>query len=382
MKVLIVNSARKFTGEAAHALDLAEQLALQGHTPLLVLREKSPALQRAEQRKLPVAALLSFGTAGKRVKSTLADLLLLRALLKREQPDILHCHRGNDHGLGVAAARLLPHAYRPAVVRTRHRVMSVRNTAPNRWLFRKATHAVIAVSRKSAESFGAMTTLIKHKLQIIYSAVDTAGFTPERRSAKWRREHGVAEDEPLVGLIARLQRVKGQEPFLRAAALVLQQVPRARFMVAGTGRPHKKQKLEQLAAERGISDRLIILDWLEDVQTATASLDVGVLASLGSEGSSRVTYEYMASGVPVIATAVGCLPEVINEGATGLLVPPGDVDALAAAILKTLNSAELRNEMQAQARLRIQQFHNRERWVKETVEVYEKAIERRKGLRV
>jgi glycosyltransferase involved in cell wall biosynthesis len=252
--------------------------------------------------------------------------------------------------------------------------MPVRNTISNRWLFISATQGVIAVSKKAADSFGPMGSLIREKLSIIYSSVDTKGFNPLRRCVNWRKQHGVGEDEPLIGLIARLQRVKGQQQFLQAAAIILKEFPRARFLVAGIGQPHKRARLEQYADQLGIREHIIFQDWLPDVHTVTASLDVGVLASLGSEGSSRVTYEYMASGVAVVATSVGCIPEVIEHGHTGLVVPPGNPEAMAEAIIETLRSPEARKEMQIRALARIELNHNRAKWVNATVDCYTRAV--------
>ncbi len=371
MKILIINSGRKFTGEGAHSLDLAEQLHVHGHHVLLVLRSEGNVTERARDRGLPTAALLDFAK-GITPVSKLKDLTTLRKLITTEQPDIIHCHRGNDHGLAVAAIAGLRNP--PPVVRTRHRGLPVNNTISNRWLFLRATSGVLAVSENAAASFGNMRPLLQDKLSVVYSAVDTDNFHSGRRSEDWRAAHGVAEDEPLIGLIARLQRVKGQLFFLRAAAIVLQDFPKARFIVAGAGPSRKKQIMETLVAELGIADRVIFKDWLPDVHTAVASLDVGVLASLSSEASSRVTYEYMASGVPVVATTVGCIPEIIQHGKTGCLVPPGDAESMANEIMDMLRHPEIANNMQQQALARVHRFHNRSHWAPDIVKAYERAI--------
>lgn len=376
MKIITINSARKFTGEAAHSLDLTDQLLMQGHEVLLVARKGSNLLGRASERNIAVSAELDFEGG---LKYTLGDLRTLRKLIKAESPDIVHCHRGNDHGLAVAAAAGLRH--RPAIIRTRHRVMAVDNDVANRWLFMRGTDMTIAVSEKAAASFGKMRDLLGEKIRVVYSSVDTEKFGPARRSTEWRTKNGVAEDEPLIGLIARLQRVKGQEQFLRAAAKVLKEFPNARFLMAGVGQVHKRPKLEQMAKQLGVFDRLVFLNWLDDVPTAVASLDVGVLASLGSEGSSRVTYEYMASGTSVVATSVGCIPEIISDGETGYIVPPRDVDALAAAIVRQLRDPEARDKMTKRALERIHTHHTRSRWVREILEVYEEALRRREDRR-
>src|SRR5690606_34044640 len=113
------------------------------------------------------------------------------------------------------------------VVRTRHRAVPVNNTISNRWLYLKNTDAVIAVSAKAAESYGPMKPLIQDRMTTILSSVDLSRFRPEQRSNEWRRAHGIDDDHLLVGLIARIQRVKGQRPFLEAAARVAKDFPNA-----------------------------------------------------------------------------------------------------------------------------------------------------------
>jgi glycosyltransferase involved in cell wall biosynthesis len=105
---------------------------------------------------------------------------------------------------------------------------------------------------------------------------------------------------------------------------------------------------------------------------------VGVLASLGSEGSSRITYEYMASGTPIVASNVGCIPEVLTHEQTGLIVAPGDPQALAQAIVRIFNEPGLADRLRSNALERARTFHNRQRWLNEILEVYHIAINARR----
>lgn len=374
MKILILNNGRKFTGEGAHCLDLAEQLILQGHDAKLALHGDCIVHERATERGLPIAIDFYFSRG---LAARISDLRKLRKFIRETEPDVVHCHRGNDHGLAVAATFGMSADRRPAIIRTRHRVVPVVNTLPNRWLFTKRTDGVLAVSQKAADSFGEMTRLIRDKLDVIYSSVDREKFHPSNRWEEWRAGHGVKPEQPLVGLIARFQRVKGQEIFLRAAALVAREFPDAYFLLAGRGSAHKIDRAKELAAELGIGDRTVFEEWIPEVHRVTASLDVGVLASLGSEGSSRVTYEYMAAEVPVVATSVGCIPEVVDHGRTGLVVPPGDVEALADAIKEVLRSADMRRKFTGNARQQIDNQHTRERWIEAITTAYKKAIARK-----
>jgi len=369
VKIFILNSAPKYTGEAAHSVDLTEQLIAHGHQVLLILRSDNIVADHARRRGIPVAATLSYRFDP---HLSIRDIKTLRQLILREQPDIIHCHRGNDHGLAALVIATL--RKKPALVRTRHRVIPVNLGRLNRWLFLRATDGIISVSQCAAKSFGPMLRWIEPRHTIVYSSADTEYFNPDRRSVSWRQTNGITDDRIIIGLIARLQRVKGQVIFLKAAALVGVRHPQVRFLIAGGGVPRRHEKLKQVAAELGLADRVLFFEWLPEINEAMASLDVGVLASLGSEGSSRITYEYMASGLPIIATAVGCIPEVITDDKTGLVVEPNDPEALARAMEKLLNNPEKRKQLAINAHQRSQDFYNRKRWLEETIAAYQKAI--------
>lgn len=374
----MLNSARKLIGEAAHTLDLTDELIRKGHDVKLVLRDNCMLLDHALERDFPVALTLKNARGFHPVKS-LVDFWELRRLIMEFRPDVVHCHRGLEHGLAAAVLRTIPRRQRPAILRTRHRVVPVKNTRSNRWLYGKNADAIIAVSTRAGESFGLMLPLLQDRMHVILSSVDTRRFSPKQRSAAWRETHGVKEGEALIGLIARLQRVKGQRPFLQAAARVAEKFPHAKFLVAGPGPDAARDKLRAFISELGLDDKVIFLSWVDDIHAATASLDVGVLASLGSEASSRIVYEYMASGVPVVATSVGCIPEVVGQPDVGFVVPPGDPDAMAEAICRLLSSEELREDYRRRGRARVEQRHTRERWIQDMINAYESAIQRKTG---
>lgn len=374
VNIAILNSARKFIGEAAHCLALAEQLRARGHEAVLIVRRGFELEERAASRGLPLLPL-TFNSAFHPLADG-RDLLALRRFLARNRPDVLHCHRGKDHWLAVAASAGtgLP------LVRTRHVVVPMAGHVFNRWLLARRTDSAIAVSEAAARSLGALRPLLGDRLRVILSAVDTERFSPRLRSEALRAQLGAgAPGTLLVGLVARIQRIKGQDIFLQAASEVARTRPGVRFLIAGRGAEERFARLRTRAEELGLGGRVEFRGWLDNVEEAIASLDVGVVASLGSEGSSRITYECMASGVPVAASAVGGIPEILSDGVTGLLVPPGDVSALAGAIGRLCDEADLRARLSQAALERIHEHHTYDRWIADTVAVYEAARRRRGG---
>ncbi|MBX7245112.1 MAG: glycosyltransferase family 4 protein [Candidatus Sumerlaeaceae bacterium] len=301
----------------------------------------------------------------------MSDLRQLKNIIQSQSIDIVHCHRGKEHWL--AATLAATGGLKQPIVRTRHVVLPLRGHVFNKWLFRNHVDKVICVSKATARSLDRLSPAIDSKVAIIYSAVDQQRFQPTRRSEEWRRARGLSPDDLLVGLIARIQSIKGQRIFFKSASLLASQFPTMRFLVSGAGKPHHFEIMSRNAARLGLEDRFLLEPWMDDIETAIASMDISVIASLGSEGSSRILYESWASGVPVIGTEVGCLPELVN-GEIGALVKPGDAEALAAAINVLARDSDLRKRRAAEGLQWVKEHHTIDRWISDTVSVYETAV--------
>jgi glycosyltransferase involved in cell wall biosynthesis len=373
LRILLVNSGRRWIGEVGHCALLYEGLKAAGHHVLLACRRGSDLEAYAARRGLNS---VSLAFCSRPALSDWRDARLLEERIRNERIELIHTHRGKDHWIGavVALRSGLP------LVRTRHVVTPTRQHVFNRWLYGRATRGLISVSAAAERGLGGLAARPAIR-EVIPSAVSLESFRPELRSASWRRE-GLAEDapEPLwIGLIGRIQRVKGQRVFLEAAGKVAAELPEARFLIAGRKGGAYARGFKRRAREAGFEDRLVVEDMLDDLPTVMASLDIGVVASLGSEGFSRVTVEYMASGVAVVATRVGAIPELLEregEEALGKVVPPGDAEALAAAMLELGRDGELRRRLGERGVAAARARHRVEDWVEATVDVYRRAMAR------
>ncbi|MBN1868910.1 glycosyltransferase family 4 protein [Candidatus Sumerlaeota bacterium] len=373
LHLLILNSARKWIGEAAHTLALAEGLTRRGHRVLLGLRRGYELEGRARESGLPVLPLALSSRFN--IFSDASDWRAIRRAIREESIDLVHCHRGKDHwlaALALAAGGMPP----VPLVRTRHVVTPAHRHAFNRWLYSHATRGVVAVSDAAMRSLGTLVDPIAPECRrIVYSAVDTSRFAPPCRSDAVRRELGADPDDILIGLIGRIQRVKGQRDFIRAAARVVDRVPRAKFLVAGRGTTGHVERLRRFAQDRGLGpDRFAFRGWIPDLPPVIASLDVGVIASVGSEGSSRVALEYLASGVAVVATRVGGIPELLNDGTDAILVPPRDPEALGEGILRLADDESLRRTLAQEGRNRTLDRFGIERWIDEVSALYRSVL--------
>ncbi len=188
----------------------------------------------------------------------------------------------------------------------------------------------------------------RKKGRVVYNGVDWEAFIATNDAQETRRSLGVEGSEPLVGIIGRLERWKGQHVFLEAMAEIRDQLPRARGIVVGDPVPYDLAYRDQLLAlqdQLGLSDGVSFHGFRQDLPTLMAALDVLVLASISPEPFGRVLIEAMAAAKPVVATDAGAVPEIVEHGVEGLLVPAGDAQALAGAVAQLLRAPDLAQTM-------------------------------------
>jgi glycosyltransferase involved in cell wall biosynthesis len=165
--------------------------------------------------------------------------------------------------------------------------------------------------------------------------VDTRRFHPGVSGKTVRDELGLTAGRPLVGLVANIRGSKGHNVFLEAAREVLRARPDARFLIVGDGVGHGE--VRRRAGDMGLEAAVTLTGFRRDIPEIMAALDVLVLPSIRSEATSQVIPQAFAVGTPVVASTVGGSPELVRDGETGRLVPPGDPRALAGAILDLVN---------------------------------------------
>lgn len=300
-----------------------------------------PAVRRLRGLGVPVEVVTAAVDA--------AALTEIVALLEARPPDVIHAHMFRAEVLATRAAlaigeRGLP---RPYVIATVH--SSRVRSAADRELLRALTPSMdrlIAVSRAIEAKLRAEGRT-SAPIDLIYNGVDLSRYDRQEACCTLPEEYGLAEGTPLVGVVARLEPEKGHRTLLEAWPKVLAQEPRARLLIIGEG--SQREPLEERAQRLGLlgedceGDRcvgtrgarpgakLVFTGRRDDIPAVTAALDVAVLPSY-REAQGLVILEAMALSRPVVATNVGGIPEMIDHGRTGLLVPPHDARALADAI--------------------------------------------------
>jgi len=259
----------------------------------------------------------------------------LTAHLAAIRPDIVHNHMYRAELVGTRAAIALGEIghRRPYVVSTVHS-SRVRSAEDREQLRRLTPHMdqLIAVSRAMERKLHdeARTGA---PIQLIYNGVDLQRYDHQEPCCTLPEEYGMEPGSKLVGVVARLEPEKGHPTLFEAWPAVLRAVPDAYLLVIGEG--SRREALEMLARDLRIAHRVVFTGRRDDVPAVTAALDVAVLPSY-REAQGLTILEAMALSRPVVASNVGGIPEMIEDGVTGLLVEPHDADGLARAITRLL----------------------------------------------
>ncbi len=352
-KVMHVIARLNVGGAARYVIELLSHLKALGYETQLVCgvvgKHEGDMRYLADEYGLDVTIIPSLG----REISPVGDILTiyrLWRLIRREKPDIVHTHTAKAGLVGRVAARL---CRVPVVVHTFHGHVFAG------YFGKTKTRVFLLLERLMARFSTRIITLsaaLKRELAQIYRIapencieVIELGFDLDKllalerqsgtlRQSPFRQAYGIPADTPLVGIVGRLVPIKNHDLFLRAARIVVDTLPGVWFAIVGDG--ERRAELEALTAALRLMDQVRFCGWATDLLPVYAALDMLVLCS-DNEGLPVSLIEAMAGGVPVVATNVGGVSDLLEggdgtPGKIGQIVPPGDANALAEAILNTL----------------------------------------------
>jgi glycosyltransferase involved in cell wall biosynthesis len=336
-------------------------------------RGGGPLVDELKRASIPHFAVPIGKTSGLGTVGAAAEVLRGQAI------DVLHTHGGVAGLYGRLAAR---RAGTPVVVHTVHGIHYLHYRNP---VFRRAliglerrlgrrTDAVVFVSEADLVRARALRLAPADRLRLIRNGVDTLTAAEAWRVEALRKELGIEPGEVVIGAISRLHRQKGVAFLIDAARPVLERFPNARFLVAGGG--PLETALASAVRERGLGRAFRLLGERSDAKELLALFDVFALPSLW-EGLPLVLIEAAGLARPIVASDIDGVREVLRGGETGLLVPPGDPAALAAAILRLLEDKAMGRRLGEKARAGIPPAFSRSRMIAETQALYKELFEKR-----
>ena len=366
-------------GPAVHVILLTAGLRARGYATCLAVGRESAR----EGNMLDLAAAkgvecLQLGALGREIRP-LADaraLWDLCRLIRRFRPHVVHTHTAKAGVLGRVAARLsgvpvVVHTYHGHVLRS---YFGPATTAVFRGLERllgRVTTALVAVSESVKDDLVGLGVARPEKIRVVPLGLELSRLAGALPRQALRAQSGAPDGAPLVGIVGRLAPIKDVPTFLAAAAIVSRKAPDARFAVVGDG--EERDALEAEARRLGLQGVVHFHGWHRDMAAVYGDLDVVVNCSR-NEGTPVALIEALAAGRPVVATAVGGTPDVLAGGRHGTLIPPGDPEALAAAITDVLDDPAPARARAACGRAHVLRQHSAERLVADVDRLYRQLL--------
>lgn len=299
-----------------------------------------------------------------------AAALRLTLLLRRWQPDVIHVHSGL--GWYLLPWIVFPGRHCPVILEVHDSPQSGRvsklNGRAEQFLLRHRSVCALVHSASVGRDLMAVAPHSAGSLHIIPIGITTSEFGDAARGVAWRRDRHIDQAESVVTYVARLVPSKNPQLFVQVAAEVTALRPRVRFVLAGNG-PEKAAVMEE--AERlGLSDRLLVVGQEPDLSGVLAATDV-FLSTSAYEGFGIAILEAMASSTPVVARAVGGIPELVDPGTTGVLVPADDAGELVAAVVGLIDDDGARLRMGLAARARAVELFDARRMTEKYESLYQ-----------
>jgi glycosyltransferase involved in cell wall biosynthesis len=352
MTIVHINTESMWGGGEVQTCYLIRGLEARGVKNVLVAPPGSEIAREVRATGTGVAELRMRG------ECDAAAVVRLSRILRDIKPAVLHLHTSHAHTLGWLAGRLAK--VEPIIV-TRRMDHEIRGHFS--FVKYSSVDHIVAISEVIRSTL-IRSGLSPEKLSVIHSAVDCRlpHSGPNLRSA-----FGFRSDIPVIGTVATLAKPKGHQQLFEAMRIVRQRHPSVRLLVAGTG--PQESRLRQLAVELNLAEEIVFAGFRKDIPQILSALDVFVLASQ-DEGLGVALLEAACCGLPLVATNVGGIPEVVRDGSTGFLVAPGDTPSLAERIMYLLEHRQEAREMGQRARAFVRENFSLDTMVQRYHELY------------
>jgi glycosyltransferase involved in cell wall biosynthesis len=361
VKVINIISDTNIGGAGKCVINFCNNYDTQKFDVAIILPKGSALIE--EIKKTPARIIEIDGLKDKSLDFN--SLFKLIKILRKEKPDIVHTHASS---IARLAAKFVKGC---KIIFTRHSVFPISDKIKHgvgRFIYKTANELladkIIAVAEAAKDNLtdGGIDA---DKIEVILNGVEKVEKISEDRRQEIKKQYGINDNEYVIGIMARLDKVKGHEFFIDSAKIILDKKINAKFFILGTGAEEAvlKAKVKKLKLE----DKIIFPGFIKNVRDFLNIFDVQVNCSYGTEATSLALLEGMSLGVPAVVTNYGGNPGVIIEGENGLLVPIKSPKDTANAIIKILENSKLREHMKQRS---IEIFDE-----KFTVQVYTKNIE-------
>lgn len=368
LRILHISSAQAFGGGERNLVDLVNALAARGHEVYVAVRPTSPlrgelTLPKENVLSVPLRNALDAKSAS-----------ALSSFVRRRKIEIVHAHMARDYPLAAYATRRNRDS---RLLITRHVLFPMSRLHQVTLL---GVARVIAVSEGVGRQLRAQGLVVPEKITVVHNGIDVSRidnamsqFSRKRFCRRW----DLPEETLLVGSVGSLNPLKGHEDFLRAAAQIKDLLPGVFFVIAGidsSATQENRAHLERLIQTLGLADCVRLIGWMDDLPSLFRALDVFVSAS-HTESFGLAIAEALACGTAVVTTETEGAKEIVQNGETGLLVPVGDVNAMASSVVALLKDREERERIGKLAHDAVRLRFSLDRMVDATEKIYRESLQ-------
>lgn len=366
--IVHIDCGRGWRGGQSQALYLTKGLKDRGYDVSLICQAGSPLWQKAKESGIEVYPLKM------RFEFDPISVIKISKIIKRKRALILHFHDSHATTLGILASLLHPV---PIKISARKVDFSIKGNPFRKLKYDKLVSAVIAVSN------GVKKVLVEDgipesKIHTIYEGTDLKRFELEGTKEEWKEKLGFRKDKFLAGIVAHLADHKGHIYLIESAKILKERGVNLEILIIGDG--ELKDFLVSKTEELGVKEIVKFLGFRNDIPQILKAIDLFVLSSY-LEGLCTSLLDAMASKLPIVATRTGGIPEAVEDGVNGILVPPRNPSALADAIYHFYTNRNLLREMGERGYERAKRLFSVDAMVENTLSLYSKLLKER-GLNI
>jgi len=360
MKILHTEASPGWGGQEIRVLEEAQGCIERGHTVWIAGQPHSQIVPASRKRGIETFEL-PFGRVN--VKTVRAMI----ALLRRLDPDVVVTHSRND--TWIAALGILFGRQRAKLIRMRHVSIPVKPGIRNRWLYGRLSARIVTTGEMIRAHLIDVLKLDPAHVVSIPTGTDLSRYQAGDKAAA-RTKLGLPADKKLIGMVATLRSWKGHR--FMVDALLDKKLDGAIAVFVGDG--PQEPMLKQQVEDRGLKDRVIFAGRREDVQDWLRAFDVFALPSTGNEGIPQALMQAMATGLPVVTTPVGAIPELVSHNESGFIVKPENPASLAEGLATVLSNPALAKRIGDAGRAVVEQKHTKAAMLDAMEGVFRKAL--------
>jgi glycosyltransferase involved in cell wall biosynthesis len=375
LKILHTNFNIGWGGQSNRVFNVCSGLIKLGHDVMLSVPENSDLKKKAAEHDIPLFTDVHFNSGFG--FCDFKDYKKLKKLIENQEFDIVHTHGSKDTWVGVLASKSVKK--KPIIVRTRHNIFPVKPHLLNQLLYRRLCNEIVVICEflKSDLLYRKLAN-IGHITVIHSGLLDKAHNLSKNSNEDFREKFKIAQNEIIIGMCANLVWYKGHKYFALASGEINKKFPDSRFVVLGDGKKEIKDEILKIFTDQGISDKVIMPGFYGDLPAFYRSCDVLVHPAL-SEGCCNTILEAFSFGVPVVASNVGGIPDMVSDRLTGILVTAKDSQSISKAVIQILENKNFAKKLTQNARKKFLDEFTVEKMVDRIENLYFKTLNMQKS---